>query len=51
MIIDADTLFGSMWPFERRDISLAKLKGEMGRFGVDRSITLSARGIFYDHVL
>lgn len=51
MIIDANTLFGSMWPLERRDISLTKLKGEMNRFGVDRALTLSAKGIFYDHIL
>jgi len=50
MIVDANTIFGSMWPFERRDISLAKLKGEMARFGVDRALTLSAKGIFYDHI-
>lgn len=51
IVIDANTIFGSMWPLERRDISIEKLKRDMGRFEVNKAITLSARGIFYDHVL
>jgi len=50
-LIDINTLFGSMWPLERRDVSLARLKAEMGRFNVNKACTLSAKGIFYDHTL
>ena len=51
MVIDANTLVGAMWPLERRDVSLEKLKREMDKFGVTKAVTLSAKGIFYDHTL
>ncbi|MEM2961177.1 MAG: amidohydrolase family protein, partial [Candidatus Bathyarchaeia archaeon] len=35
----------------KRDISLARLKLEMSKFGIDRALTISVKGIFYDHIL
>lgn len=50
-IIDVDVIFGTMWPLERRDISLGNLRKCMNAFGIEGAVALSARGIFYSYTL
>jgi predicted TIM-barrel fold metal-dependent hydrolase len=47
-IIDANTFFG-FWPKRKVDVSLKKLLEIMEKHKVDKSISLSLKGIFYDH--
>lgn len=47
-IIDANTYFG-FWPKREVDVSLDCLKRIMDRHGVDRFVSLSLKGIFYDY--
>jgi len=47
-MIDANTYFG-FWPKHEVDVSLDYLKRIMDRHGVDRFVSLSLKGIFYDY--
>jgi len=47
-MIDSDTIFG-FWPRWRADVSLEALLKVMEEHGVDRFLSLSTTGIFYDY--
>ncbi|RKY65221.1 MAG: hypothetical protein DRQ08_06210 [Candidatus Latescibacterota bacterium] len=47
-MIDSDTIFG-FWPRWRADVSLEVLLKVMEEHGVDRFLSLSTTGIFYDY--
>ena len=47
-IIDAGTIFGFS-PKEQRDLSLDGLLRSMARYGVERFLSLSLKGVLYQH--
>jgi len=47
-IIDADSIFGA-WPKKNLDLSVGTLLANMKSNGIEKSVVISAKGIFYSH--